>query len=283
VTEIGVLGPAGWPMEFFILLVFCGLVFGSFLNVCIYRIPLGKSVVSPRSACPSCGTAIAWYGNVPVLSWLVLRGRCAHCRAPISVRYPFVEALNAGLWVAVAIWFGPSITALLLLPFVSILLVLFFTDWDHHLLPDRLTFPLAIVGLIVAPFNPRLDFGYGILSEGGTGGRMLAALLGAVLGYGIFFTLAFVWKVFFDKDAMGGGDLKMMLGVGAFLGMGGVITTIFLASILGTVLALPFLLTGRWAMTRQLPFGCFLAPAALISAFTGIEALRWYLGIITYT
>ncbi len=257
-----------------------GLVVGSFLNVCIYRVPLGRSVVHPRSACPACGAPIAAWQNVPVVSWLLLRGKCARCRAPISIRYPFVEALNAALWVAAILRFGPAPQALLLLPLLSALLVLFFTDWDHQLLPDRITLPLAAAGLLVSPWNARLDLGPGLIGSGTLAGRAAASLAGAALGYGLFFAIAKGWELLLKREAMGGGDLKLMLGVGAFLGMHGVVITVFLGSIVGSLIALPFLLRGRWTMRRELPFGCFLTPAAGFAAFYGNEAIRWYLGLL---
>jgi leader peptidase (prepilin peptidase)/N-methyltransferase len=164
--------------------------------------------------------------------------------------------------------------------FVSALVTLFYTDWDHKLLPNRITYPLALFGLATSPFNPALDLAPGMLGNGTGLGRVLSALAGAALGYGIFWVLGFTWQVLFHREAMGGGDLKLMLGVGAILGIPGVVTTIFLGSMVGALMALPFLLLGRWGMTRELPFGCFLAPAALFSAFYGQELVVWYLGLL---
>lgn len=257
-----------------------GAVVGSFLNVCIWRIPRGESVVTPRSRCPACGAPIRWYHNVPVLSWIVLRGRCAACGAPISVRYPLVELLNALAWLVVAWRFGLSAQTFLLLPFVSAMIVLFFTDWDHQILPDRVTWPLAALGLIVAPWNPALDLAPGWFGAGTWLSRLASAGAGAAFGYGIFFFLVLTWRVLFDREALGGGDLKMMLGVGAFTGVAGVVVTIMAASIAGSLLAAPFLLVGRWRMSRELPFGCFLAPAAVFAALWGEAFVRWYLGLL---
>jgi leader peptidase (prepilin peptidase)/N-methyltransferase len=269
-------------LEWIVLAGLVGAVVGSFLNVVIYRVPLGESIVTPRSRCPSCRELIRWYHNVPMFSWLWLRGRCARCAAPISARYPAVELLNALLWLGVALRFGPSTVGVLLLVFVSGMLALFFTDWDHQLLPDLITLPLALVGLAASPFNPLLDLAPGVIGSGTPLARLGSALAGALLGYGIFFTLALAWRVLFDREALGGGDLKMMLAVGAFLGMPGVVTTILLASIVGTLLSLPLLIGGRWTMTRELPFGCFLAPAAVLSAFYGQPLVRWYIGLLSF-
>lgn len=268
-------------LEGLAFLVLAGAVVGSFLNVCIHRVPLGLSVVRPRSACPRCGAPIRARHNIPVVSWFWLRGRCADCRARISFRYPLVEAGNALLWLLLGLRFGLNLRTAVLLPFVSALLALFFTDWDHQLLPDRITLPLASLGLLVSPWNPRLDLGPGFLGAGSVPGRIVASVAGALFGFGAFFVLAAGWKLIFKRDAMGGGDLKLMLGVGAFLGLGGVLITTFLGSLAGALLSLPFLLRGQWTMRRELPFGCFLAPAAVFAAFFGVEALRWYLGLLT--
>ncbi len=252
-------------------------VVGSFLNVVIYRVPLGKSVVAPRSSCPCCGHAIRAWHNVPILSWIVLRGRCADCGARISARYPCVEFLNVLLWLALWGRFGLGAAALVLAPFLSALLALWFTDWDHQLLPDRITLPLAALGLLTAWWNPRLDRATTLPLPTMPGGRIGAAVLGAALGYGLFFGVWALWKVLFKRDAMGGGDFKLMLAVGAFLGVPGVLLTVFLGSLVGALVSLPFLLSGGWSMKRELPFGCFLTPAAAVAALWGHELLRWYL------
>ncbi len=252
-------------------------VVGSFLNVVIYRVPLGKSVVAPRSSCPGCGHAIRAWHNVPVLSWLFLRGRCADCGVRIPVRYPFVELANVVLWLGLWLRFGLGPAALILAPFLSALLALWFTDWDHQLLPDRITLPLAALGLLTAWWNPRLDRATTLPLPTVPGGRIGAAVLGALVGYGLFFGVWALWKVLFKRDAMGGGDFKLMLAVGAFLGVPGVLLTVFLGSLVGALVSLPFLLSGGWSMKRELPFGCFLTPAAAVAALWGHELLRWYL------
>lgn len=273
--------PAGLVQaEALFLIGVVGLLVGSFLNVVIYRVPLRRSIVHPRSACPACGTPIAWYHNVPIASWLLLRGRCATCRAPISARYPVVEAANAALWLAATARYGVTAEALVLFPFLSAMLALFFTDWDHKLLPDRITLPLLALGLATSPWNGRLDIF--ALADGPLAlwPRTAAALAGAVAGFGALFLVGWLWQLLFRREALGGGDLKLMAAVGAYLGVPGVVATVFGGSLVGTAIALPFLLGGRWTMTRELPFGCFLTPAAALFALFGEPLVRGYLGLV---
>ncbi|MDH3283959.1 MAG: prepilin peptidase [Acidobacteriota bacterium] len=266
--------------EAWVLLIVLGLAVGSFLNVCIYRMPHRLSLFRPGSRCPSCEAEIRWRHNVPILSWLWLRGQCVRCGTRISPRYPIVEALNTFMWVLVGLRFGLTLQTLLLLPFASAMIVLFFTDFDHKLLPNAVTLPLALLGLAVSPFNPRLDLGEGFLAGGSGLGRPIAAAVGAATGYGVLLALVLAWRVLFGREAMGGGDLKMMLGVGAFSGVHGVAITIFAASLGGTLLSLPLLLFRRWSTTRELPFGCFLAPAALLAVTYGSDIVGWYLDLV---
>jgi leader peptidase (prepilin peptidase)/N-methyltransferase len=232
-----------------------GLVLGSFLNVCIHRMPRGESVVRPRSRCPACGTMIRWHDNVPLVSWLALRGRCGSCGTPISVRYPLVEALTALLLVGLWRMLGPHASFLVASFFALAMLVLFFTDWDHQLLPDAVTLTGLGVGLGISWVNPFLD--------GGGWERIWHALSGAALGSGVLWGLGAVYRRLRGVDAMGMGDVKMMGMVGAFCGPAGVLVTLFGASLAGAAVGLALIpLRGR-RLTDALPFGCFLAPAAL--------------------
>lgn len=254
------------------VVVAVGLVFGSFLNVCIYRLPLGESVVAPRSRCPNCGSAVRSWQNIPVLSWLALRGRCAGCREPISWRYPAVEALTAG--AAVAIWrgFGPSLAFAIATVFTFMLIVLFFTDYDHQLLPDLVTLPGFAVGLAVAWFNPFLG------DPGWT--RIVASLTGAALGSGVLWSIGSLYTRLRGVDAMGFGDVKMMALVGAFTGPAGVAVTLFVASIGGAATGLALIPLKGKTLQNALPFGCFLAPAALGALLWGRQAVAAYLGLL---
>jgi leader peptidase (prepilin peptidase)/N-methyltransferase len=249
------------------------LAIGSFLNVVIHRLPRGESLVAPRSRCPGCRAPIAAWQNVPVLSWLFLRGRCASCRTRISIRYPMVELGTALL--ALAFWklFGPTPAFLVATPFALAMLVLFFTDWDHQLLPDPVTLGGFAAGMALAWWNPFLS------GEAGWG-RMWSALSGAALGAGVLWGIGAAYTRLRGVEAMGMGDVKMMAMVGAFAGPGGVLFTLFAASIVGAVVGIALIpLRGR-TLKDTLPFGCFLAPAALAALLWGRRALEAYLSLV---
>jgi leader peptidase (prepilin peptidase)/N-methyltransferase len=254
------------------LVLAVGLVLGSYLNVCIHRLPLGESVVYPASRCPKCGSVIRAWQNVPVVSWLLLRARCASCREPISWRYPAVEALT-GL-AAVALWrgYGPSWAFAVAASFTLMMIVLFFTDYDHQLLPDLVTLPGFGVGLALAWFNPFLgDPGWS---------RIVASLTGAALGSGILWGIGALYSRLRGVEAMGFGDVKMMALVGAFAGPAGVAVTLFSASIVGAVTGLALIPLKGKTLQNALPFGCFLAPAALVALLWGRRAVTVYLGLL---
>jgi leader peptidase (prepilin peptidase)/N-methyltransferase len=257
------------------LVFFVGLIVGSFLNVCIHRLPLGENIAFPGSHCPKCGAAIRWYQNVPVLSWLALRGRCASCRASIAWRYPLVELLSGA--AALSLWtvYGPSPAFAIALPYAWMLLVLFFTDWDHHLLPDAITLTGFVAGMATAPFNP-------FLSGEGNWGRIWTALLGAALGSGILWGIGAVWKRLRGVDAMGLGDVKMMAMVGAFTGPTGVLFTLFVASIVGAVVGVARIPFRGGSLRDELPFGCFLAPAAMAAMPFARRAIDAYLALVGF-
>jgi leader peptidase (prepilin peptidase)/N-methyltransferase len=249
-----------------------GLVLGSFLNVCIYRLPVGESVVTPGSRCPSCKTPIRWYHNIPVVSWVALRGRCGVCGASISWRYPMVELLSGVTLLVLWHAFGPTLELVVAVPFTLAMLVLFFTDLDHQLLPDAVTLSGLVVGLALAWFNPFL--------AGDGWGRVWQALAGAALGSGILWGIGAIYGRLRNVEAMGMGDVKMMAMVGAFAGPYGVLFTIFGASLVGAVVGLMLIpLRGR-SLQSTLPFGCFLAPAALAGLLIGRQAVEAYFGML---
>lgn len=249
-----------------------GLVMGSFLNVCIHRLPLGGSVVRPGSHCPACKAAVRWYQNVPVVSWIALRGRCASCSAGISARYPFVEILGGVLMLALWHRFGMAAAFPIASFFGLSLIVLFFTDLDHQLLPDAITLTGVVAGLAVAWFNPFLS------GDGWT--RVWTSVSGAALGSGVLWSIGAIYGRLRGVEAMGMGDVKMMGMVGAFTGPFGVLLTIFAASVIGAVVGVALIpLRGR-SMQDTLPFGCFLAPAALAALFFGQRVAEAYLKIL---
>lgn len=239
-----------------------GAILGSFLNVLILRLPNEESVVFPGSKCPHCQTPIAWYDNVPIASWLVLRGRCRSCKTGISVQYPLVELIVAVVWGLSAWYYGATLTALTAALFGTILLGIAVTDARHYLIPDEFSLGGLVLGLL-------LSF------RGGFPG-LLEALIGAAVGFGVLYVVAVLGEKVFQKEAMGGGDIKMMAMVGAFVGWQGVLLTIFGGSLLGTLVFVPLQIKEK----RLVPFGIFLAAAAAIVFVVGDWLIAWYWGLV---
>jgi len=264
-----------------------GLIVGSFLNVCIYRIPLRKSIVRPGSSCPQCGVSIKPYDNIPVISWLVLWGKCRFCKTPISIQYPFVEILTGlAFFASVRAWgFNPPTFVNTL--FLAVIIVLIFTDYHYMILPNVLTIPGTIAGILLSPFQA-FPFYLGILevktiSLFGLENTPLAwpwvgSIIGALFGGGMLYFVAFVYKKLRHRDGLGLGDVKMMMMVGAFLGYRLAILTVFAGSILGIVIALPMQLMGKANMQTKLAFGVSLGIAAAAALFWGLQFLAWYPG-----
>ena len=243
-----------------------GLVVGSFANVCIHRLPLGQSVVRPPSRCPACGTLIKAYDNLPVLGFLLLRGRCRACRAPISWRYPAVEAANGLLWLALAYWHGPTPRSFVEMALFSALLVLSLIDLDHQLLPDVITLPGVAIGL-AASFLP------------GSPVTPLQALLAAAGGWLAFAAVAKAYEKTRGIEGLGQGDWKLAALLGAFLGFQKMLLTVLLASMAGTLVGLlAIALRGR-DMRYALPLGTFLGAAGVLTVFVGDALLAWYRGL----
>jgi leader peptidase (prepilin peptidase)/N-methyltransferase len=250
-------------VELLLLAGVLGLMIGSFLNVCIGRIPAGESVVSPGSRCPSCRTPIAWYDNVPVVSYVLLGGRCRKCRRPISLRYPVVELVTAGAFVLQASVFGdePALLASRLV-LTAMLIVLFGTDFDTQRLPDVLTLPGIAFGLAGSLFLPP-----GIWDS----------VVGAALGAGILLAIRWVWLRLKGVDAMGLGDVKMLAMIGAFLGWKQVWVVLVLASFAGAIIGIGLTMARGRSMQSRLPFGTFLALAAYVASLWGDRLVAWYL------
>ena len=236
-----------------------GACVGSFLNVCIYRWPEGLSVVRPASRCPGCETPIRWYDNLPIVGWLMLRGRCRTCGARISIQYPLIELTTASLWVAAVLRHGFGWQALSSALFFTLLLGIALTDARKYIIPDQFTIGGLVIGLALA-------FAPGGISP-------LQSALGAALGFAILWIIAVLGEAVFRKPAMGGGDIKMMAMVGAFLGPPGVLLTIFLGALFGSLIFGPISLkTGK-----LVPFGIFLALGAGITEPWGQAIVAWYL------
>ena len=240
-----------------------GLVIGSFLNVCIYRLPRSESVTWPASHCTSCGRTLAWYENVPVVSWLTLRGRCRTCDAPISPIYPIVESITGAVFLAGYIIYGatPLLAARLL--FACAMIVLFFIDLRHHILPNVITLPGIAIGFILSLFLPP---------------GWLASVIGLLLGGGLLYGIAEAYYRLRGVEGLGMGDVKMLAMIGAFLGWKLMLVTLVLASFAGSLVGIGIIAAGRGSMKLALPFGTFLALGALAAAVVGDRVLEWYLG-----
>ena len=247
-----------------------GLIVGSYLNVVIYRVPLGISTVLPRSRCPHCGAAIRAVDNVPVLSFLLLRGRCRQCGAHISWRYPAVEAATAALFVACFLRFGISLEAPVAALFTALLLALAMIDYDHMILPDVLTWPGIALGILLQPLVP-----WARLWEG-PWGAMAGAALGAVLGSGVLLAVWTAWYLWRHEEGMGLGDVKMLAVIGAFLGWKGMLVALFFAALLGALAGLTLMAVRGLDFKAKLPFGVFLALGGLIALFAGEPLVRAY-------
>ncbi len=243
-----------------------GLVVGSYLNVVVYRLPRGQSTVRPRSACPGCGEPIAARDNIPVLSYLLLRGRCRHCEAPISPRYPAVELLMGLLFALCFRWFGLDLATPIAMLFVSLMVTLALIDAEHFILPDKLTYPGTVAGLLLSFWSPWTT--------------PLGALLGAVAGAGTLLLLIGIWYLVRRQMGMGLGDPKMLATIGAFLGVGGVAVTLFVSSILGSLVGVALMARGNVHLQSRLPFGVFLAVAGLVALFAGPQLVTAYLRLL---
>ncbi len=264
-----------------------GLVVGSFLNVCIVRLPRGGSIVTPPSHCPRCQNSIHFYDNIPLISFLILRGKCRKCGEPISWRYPLVELMNALLyiWIVSEFWFTGE--AALMMALCSSLVVITFIDLEHLIIPDVITLPGILVGISLAPVfmsalgDPlpfRLD---GLFPHAGpylTG--FLNSLFGLLVGGGPLLAIGWIWEKLRHVEAMGGGDIKLMGMVGSFLGWKGALLSIMLGALAGSVIGVLLIVLKRHKMENYIPFGPFLAFGALVSAFYGPDIISWYVGMV---
>ncbi len=238
-----------------------GLAAGSFLNVVIYRVPRGKSIVRPRSSCPNCDRVIRWYENIPLFSYIFLGGRCKGCRKKIAVRYPVIEFLG-GILASLCLYrLGLSIDFLVVYPFIMSLLAVTIIDWDHKIIPNIISLPFIIIGILWAVVGNRIG--------------IICSITGAFVGGGSLYLTGVVYKGFRKVDGMGGGDVKLMAMIGAFLGIKLVLPVILMASFFGAIYGV-FLLRKGGTNQTAVPFGSFLAPAGIVCLFLGDFLLKWY-------
>ena len=249
-----------------ILIFISGLCIGSFLNVCIYRLPASKSIVHPRSMCSNCGTLIASYDNIPILSYLWLKGRCRHCRIKISLRYPMVELLGGLLALGTYLKFGLTIEALIYYLFLTALTVVTFIDLDHRIIPDVITLPGIPICFAAGFALPTITY--------------KDALLGILIGGGSLFLIAWIYSLITKKEGMGGGDIKLLAMMGAIVGWQGVLFTIFVASLVGTLAGLAVMLQSRKGLKLAVPFGPFLSIGSITYIFFGTPLIDWYFNLL---
>jgi leader peptidase (prepilin peptidase)/N-methyltransferase len=267
---------AFWTSPLMLGMVFVfGACWGSFLNVCVFRIPNEISLIRPGSRCPRCLRDIAWHDNLPVLGWILLRGRCRRCRQPISIRYPLVEALTGLCFVAVWWRFGPTpVSAVYGLVMFGLLLGTL-VDLEHYIIPDRVSLGGIVLGLILSALVPALH-----PDAQGRIDALRHSATGAALGWGSLHLVSLLGRWLLKKDAMGFGDVKLLSAIGAFFGWQAVVFTIIASSFLGSIIGVIFVLwRGRGGGTR-IPFGPYLALGAVLWMFQGPPIVRWYLGTL---
>jgi leader peptidase (prepilin peptidase)/N-methyltransferase len=249
----------------FVSLIFIfGMCIGSFLNVCIYRLPSSTSIINPsRSFCPQCNSAIQFYDNIPVFSYLWLKGRCRNCKASISLRYPLIELMTGILAIAILFMFGVTLEGVVYFVFISSLLVITFIDIDHKIIPDIISLPGIPLGLAASFVLPAMTF--------------KSSLLGLLVGGGSLLLVAWSYSLITRKEGMGGGDIKLLGMIGTFIGWKGVLFTIFVASLAGTFVGMIAMLLKGKNLKFAIPFGPFLSIGAMSFVFFGEKVLFWYL------
>lgn len=240
-----------------------GLCVGSFLNVCIYRLPEGKPLAVSRSACPACDSQIRFYDNIPVLSFLMLRGRCRRCNAPIPIRYPIVELITGLCALCTAVKFGIGLEGAVYFVFMSALIIIIYIDIDHRIIPNVITLPGIPICFMASFVLPSMT--------------VKASVLGIVAGGGSLLTVAWVYRLITGREGMGGGDIKLLAMMGALIGWQGVLFTIYAASVSGTLVGLPVILLNKKNFKFAIPFGPFLSIGAIAYIFFGDAVIRWYL------
>jgi leader peptidase (prepilin peptidase)/N-methyltransferase len=252
------------PASDLLLAAIFGLIIGSFLNVCIYRLPRRESVTFPASRCTSCERRLSWYENVPVISWVLLRGRCRTCGTAVSVMYPAVEITTSAVFVGALVVYGLTPLMVVRVAFACALIVLFAIDLRHRILPNVITLPGIVVGFVTSLFLPP---------------GWVSSLIGIVLGGGLPFAIAELYYRLRGVEGLGMGDVKMLAMIGAFLGWPAMLLSLILASISGSVIGLALIVSRRGGMQAALPFGTFLAIGATVAAVAGDSMIAWYISL----
>jgi leader peptidase (prepilin peptidase)/N-methyltransferase len=248
------------------IIVLFGLCIGSFMNVCIYRMPAKLSIVFPGSSCPGCKTPIRFYDNIPVLSYIWLKGACRHCAAHIPFRYPVVEIMGGAFALLVYLKFGLTPQGALLYLFVVSLLIITYIDIDHQIIPDIISIPGIPIGFLASFAMPGISY--------------IESLLGILIGGGSLYLVAWLYFVIKKKEGMGGGDIKLLAMIGAFIGWQGVLFTIFVASLVGTLSGILVMLRRQKGLKLAIPFGPFLSIGAICYIFIGKELTAWYFNLL---
>lgn len=247
----------------YLVSILFGAIIGSFLNVCILRLPKEESIITPGSHCPHCQNPIKFYDNIPLVSYLLLKGKCRYCQEPISAQYPLVEGITALSSLVLFMKFGPSLNYIFYFSFVSALIVITLIDLYHQIIPDVISLPGIGVGIIASLIIPQMSF--------------KASVIGALLGGGSLFIVATLYQWLFKREGMGGGDVKLLAMIGAFLGWKAVILTILLGSLFGSIIGILIMVSKGKDFKYAIPFGPFLAIGAVISLFYQNEIILWYL------
>jgi leader peptidase (prepilin peptidase) / N-methyltransferase len=253
-----------YEIEIFLVFVL-GLIVGSFSNVCIYRIPRNESVIYPASHCPKCRNKIKPIDNIPLLSYILLKGRCRNCGSKISIQYPLVEFLTGLIYLIIYLIYGLSIQSLAYIILSSALIIITFIDLQEQMIPDVISLPGIVVGLILSFIVPYMSF--------------INSALGALVGGGIILIIAWVGSIIFKKEAMGGGDVKLTAMIGAFLGWRYTIISLFLGFFLGALIGIILIMTKIKKREDVIPFGPFIALGSIITLLWGEKILSWYIGI----
>jgi leader peptidase (prepilin peptidase)/N-methyltransferase len=243
--------------------LFFGLALGSFLNVCIHRIPVKESIISPPSRCPQCGKRIRFYDNIPIISYIILRGRCRDCGRPISVRYPLVEAIMGLLSMSLFLKHNLSYQYFISLIFSASLVLISFIDLRHQIIPDAVSLPGILAGFIISLIFVHITW--------------YDSLIGIIAGGGVLYLVAFLFEVITGKEGMGGGDIKLLAMIGAWMGWRALPLIILLSSLTGIFIGGGSLLMSRQGLGTRIPFGPFLALGTLLYLFFGNELISWYL------